>query len=103
MNRPSSSPSLEEEAQLLKQLRMVLLSEDREALAEIKEILENEEQLSEKISPIIRQHLAFLKENFNEEYQEIIEEIVTKKLSESQDEIVNMLSLIHISEPTRPY
>ena len=91
MNRPSSSPSPEEEAQLLKQLRMVLLSEDREALAEIREILENEEQLSEKISPIIRQHLAFLKENFNEEYQEIIEGIVTKKLSESQDEIVNMI------------
>lgn len=91
MNRPSSSPSPEEEAQLLEQLRMVLLSEDREALAEIREILENEEQLSEKISPIIRQHLAFLKENFNEEYQEIIEGIVTKKLSESQDEIVNMI------------
>ena len=91
MNRPSSSPSPEEEAQLLDQLRQVLLSEDREALADIREILENEEQLSEKISPIIRQHLAFLKENFQEEYQEIIEEIVTKKLSESQDEIVNMI------------
>ena len=91
MNRPSSSPSPEEEAQLLEQLRRVLLSEDREALADIREILENEEQLSEKISPIIRQHLAFLKENFQEEYQEIIEEIVTKKLSESQDEIVNMI------------
>ena len=91
MNRPSSSPSPEEEAQLLKQLRQVLLSEDREALAAIREVLEDEEQLSEKVSPIIRQHLAFLKENFRKEYGAIIEEIVTKKLSESQDEIVNMI------------
>ncbi len=91
MNRSSSSPTPEEEAQLLKQLRQILLSEDREALAAIREMLEDEAQLSEKISPIIRQHFAFLKENFREEYGVIIEEIVTKKLSESQDEIVNMI------------
>ncbi len=91
MNLPSSSTSPEEEAQLLKQLRQVLLSEDREALAAIREMLEDEAQLSEKVSPIIRQHLAFLKENFHEEYGVIIEEIVSKKLSESQDEIVNMI------------
>lgn len=91
MNRPSSSPTPEEEAQLLQQLRQVLLSEDREALAALREILEDEAQLSEKISPIIRQHLAFLKENFQDEYGVIVEEIVTKKLSESQDEIVNMI------------
>jgi len=91
MNRSSSSPTPEEEAQLLKQLRQVLLSEDREALAEIRAMLEDEAQLSEKVSPIIRQHLAFLKENFQVEYGVIIEEIVTKKLSESQDEIVNMI------------
>jgi len=91
MNSSSSSPSPEEEAQLLQQLRQILLSEDREALTAIRETLENEAQLSEKISPIIRQHLDFLKENFREEYGTIIEEIVTKKLSESQDEIVNMI------------
>ncbi len=91
MNRPASSPSSQEEAQLMEQLRQILLSEDREALAAIREILEDEAQLSEKVSPIIRQHLAFLKENFREEYGLIIEEIVSKKLSESQDEIVNMI------------
>lgn len=91
MNRSSSSPSPEEEAQLLEQLRQVLLSEDREALAAIRAILEDEAQLSEKVSPIIRQHLSFLKENFREEYGAIIQEIVTEKLSDSQDEIVNMI------------
>jgi len=91
MNRTSSSTSPEEEAQLLEQLRQVLLSEDREALSAIREVLEDEALLSEKVSPIIRQHLAFIKENFQEEYGTIIEEIVSKKLSESQDEIVNMI------------
>ncbi len=91
MNRPSSSPSPEEEAQLLEQLRQALLSEDRKAVAAIREVLDDEAQLSERVSPIIRQHLAFLKENFREEYGVIIEEVVTKKLSESQDEIVNMI------------
>jgi len=91
MNRTSSSISPEEEAQLLEQLRQVLLSEDREALSAIREVLEDEALLSEKVSPIIRQHLAFIKENFQEEYGTIIEEIVSKKLSESQDEIVNMI------------
>ncbi len=91
MNLSSSSTSPEEEAQLLEQLRQVLLSEDREELEAIRAMLEDEAQLSEKVSPIIRQHLAFLKENFREEYGIIIEEIVSKKLSESQDEIVNMI------------
>ena len=91
MNRPSSSPSPEEEAQLLEQLRQALLSEDRKAVAAIRAMLEDEAQLSEKVSPIIRQHLAFIKENLEGEYGIIIEEIVTKKLADSQDEIVNMI------------
>ncbi len=91
MNSSSSSPSPEEEAQLLEQLRQALLSEDRKAVAAIRAMLEDEAQLSEKVSPIIRQHLAFIKENFEGEYGIIIEEIVTRKLADSQDEIVNMI------------
>lgn len=91
MNSSSSSPSPEEEAQLLEQLRQALLSEDRKAVAAIRAMLEDEQQLSEKVSPIIRQHLAFLKENFEGEYGVIIEEIVTRKLADSQEEIVNMI------------
>ncbi len=82
--------SLDEELLLL-QLKEILLQEDREALQKLQAILDEEEQLAERVSPIIQQHLAFIKDNFKKEYGAMINEIVREKLIESQDDIVNVI------------
>jgi len=79
------------EALLLAQLKEILLKEDRVALKKLQDTLEQEKLLAEKVSPIIRQHLDFIKENFEEEYGAYINEMVEAKLIESQDEIVNII------------
>lgn len=91
---PTSSPH--KEAELLQQLRQVLLSEDREALEALRHTLEDEQELSKKVSPIIHQHLDrhlnFVKENFSEEYGSYVRQIVRKEIQNSQDEIVELIS-----------
>ncbi|MEM8908258.1 MAG: hypothetical protein AAGD05_10470 [Bacteroidota bacterium] len=86
----SSKPPLDE-ALLLAQLKDILLQEDREALQKLQQILEEEEQLAKKVSPIIKKHLDFIKSNFKTEYGAHIEAIVEAKIEASQDEIVNII------------
>ncbi|MFK7809579.1 MAG: hypothetical protein AB8F74_17375 [Saprospiraceae bacterium] len=75
----------------LAQLRQILLKEDRSELEQLRAVLQNKEQLSEKVSPIIQEHLTFLKDNFSTEYESIVSDMVSKKLEESQDDLLNVL------------
>lgn len=88
MSNPNHS--LMDEA-LLDRLKEILLKDDREELAEIKNILENRKHLSEKVSPIIEEHLSLLKENFASEYEETINAIIETKLKNSEEQIIEAI------------
>lgn len=76
---------------LLKQLREALLHEDRAAIADIRRILDSREELSERIDPIIEQHLQTLEENFPDAYVRVVQKIVDKRLHQKQDELINII------------
>lgn len=87
----SSKPDTQD-TQMLNRLREILLSEDREALEALRHTLENEEELSKKVSPIVQQHLSFIKENFSEEYGSIVRQLVKKEINNSQEDIINLIA-----------
>jgi len=72
-------------------LKKILLQEDRSEIADLRAILDNKEQLEGKVSPIIKEHLDFLKENFAKDYEAVIGDMVAKKLEASQDDLLNVL------------
>lgn len=84
------SPKMSD-AQMFLYLQEVLLSKDREAINELKTILETRELLSERVNPIVEEHLALIKQKFPKEYEAAIEKIIDKKLKGSQEEILNVL------------
>ena len=80
------------EAQMLQQLQEILLKKDRQSLDNLHETLNSKELLSEKISPIIEEHLDFLVKNFPKEFHDKINKIVEVKIHESQEDIINLIS-----------
>jgi DNA-binding transcriptional MerR regulator len=79
------------EIELLSQLREILLKEDRVALAEIKQILNEKELLSQKVSPIVEDHLENMRKNFPMEYSRIVNKMIEQKLQNSQQEIIDVI------------
>lgn len=76
---------------LLRKLREIILKEDRKELDELRKMLEEPEQLSKKVSPIIEERLNFLKENFPAEFKQTVEKIIDAKLIQSQERLLNIL------------
>jgi len=79
------------EAQMLLQLQEILLKKDRQSLESLQQTLNDQELLSEKVSPIIEEHLTFMKQSFPKEFQTSVEKIIDKKLKDSQEEILNLI------------
>lgn len=80
------------EAKSIELLKQILLKEDRSEVEQLKAILNDPDQLSERISPIVEQHLEYMKKNFPVEYNATIENIITRKLENSQEELLNTIS-----------
>jgi len=79
------------EAQMLLQLQEILLKKDRQSLDSLQQTLNDKELLSEKVSPIIEEHLTFIKQNFPKEFKDSVEKIIDVKLKDSQEEILNLI------------
>ncbi len=75
----------------LEKLKDILLRNDRDELDELRSILNDQSKLSEKISPIILDHFKFLKENFSSEYETIINDLIDKKLKQSEQELLDLI------------
>lgn len=75
----------------LEELRAILLHEDREALASLRNVIEDRELLSEKVGPIIEQKINFFKEQFPSEFEGTINKIIEEKIKDSQEEILNVI------------
>lgn len=81
----------EDEAKLFEQLRSILLTEEREKIQEVQETIFTKENLSKEVSPIVEEHIEFLKNNFPEEFKVVVDKMITHKIKSSQDEIVNAI------------
>lgn len=76
---------------MLDQLRSILLSDDREVLRRLENLLNDRTQLSEKISPIMEDHLAHMRQNFPNEYKLVVDKLIQERILHSQDEIVEAI------------
>jgi hypothetical protein len=79
------------EAEQINQLREILLKEDRNTLMGVHQVLNDKALLAEKISPIVEEHLAYLKQHFPNEYAKIVDKIIEKKLKDSQEELLQII------------
>ena len=80
-----------DETQLLQKLREILLQEDRAELSALRDVLEDREKLSQRVGPIVEEHIDFLKENFPAEFELAVEKIIEQKLEGSQERILNVI------------
>ena len=80
-----------DEELLMQTLKNILLYEDREELARLRANLENEQYLSEKLTPFLEERLKFFKTNFAEEYKVVVDKIIAERIKESKDELLEVL------------
>jgi hypothetical protein len=76
---------------LMHQLRDILLRDDRETLSAVKRVLEDKTLLSDKISPIVEEHLEMMRQNFPQEYEKLVNKMIEHKLKSSQTEILEVI------------
>jgi hypothetical protein len=72
-------------------LRKLLLREERTLIAKHEQIFEKEEELDQKIGPIIEAHLELLRNKFPEHYKNTVDQMIQHRLASSKDEIIGML------------
>lgn len=80
-----------DERLMMNKLRDILLVEDREELLRLKKSLNDPTLLSQKVTPIIEEQLAFFKKNFPVEFRIAVEDIVEKKLENSKEELMEVI------------
>ena len=90
---PEADPALkpEDEQELLRSLQHILLREDREALTELRDRLENEQWLNSRVEPIIADRLEFLQAQFPDVYRRAVDRMIVDRLQASQEEILEVI------------
>ena len=83
--------NFDEETFLANKLRDILLKNDRASIHKLEEILDNQDELAERISPIVDYKINLLKQKFPKEFQLAVNHIVEKKMKESQEEILDLI------------
>jgi hypothetical protein len=81
----------QDELALMRQLKDILLREDRTALGDVQRVLNEKALLAEKINPIVEDHLDFLRQNFPKEYTQVVNRVVEQKIKSSQQDILNVI------------
>ncbi len=84
-------PSESIEQLKLKQLKNILLGDDREELEQLKKLVQTPDLLEEFIDPIISERLEKLKHTMPKNYVVTVDNIVAKRLKESQSEILDLI------------
>jgi hypothetical protein len=80
-----------DEEVLMLQLRDILLRDDRETLSAVKKVLDDKALLADRISPIVEEHLENMRQNFPQEYEQLVNKMIEQKLKSSQKEIVEVI------------
>lgn len=79
------------EQYLLDQLRQHLLTDDREELRRLQELIDDPEQLSPKIAPILEARLELMRQNFPKEYEKVVDKLIQRRIQNSQEQIVEVI------------
>jgi hypothetical protein len=79
------------ESQQIDVIRTILLEKDRAELKRLENILEREDLLSERVSPIIEKELDAFEQHLPRTYHLAVEKIIERKLRASQDELLDVL------------
>ncbi len=80
-----------EKADSLAMLREILLRDDRMTVADLQGLLNDKSRLSEKVAPIVEEHIEFLRKNFPREFALIVDKMIEQKLKLSQQELLNVI------------
>lgn len=88
MSIPQSKP---EEIAVLKQLKHLLLKEDRSRIEQITNVIHDPINFEKKVKPIIEEEIEQLKREFPEAYQKVVSKIVAEQIEGSQEAIINMI------------
>ncbi|MFQ5445459.1 MAG: hypothetical protein ACE5FF_00860 [Saprospiraceae bacterium] len=80
-----------DERLMMNKLREILLAEDRQELERLRKLLDNPVLWSEKVTPLIDERLAFLKNNFPVEFRIAVDNIIEQKLEASRDELLDII------------
>ncbi len=79
------------EQEQLKELRHILLLEEREELRRIGDLLEDPDTFSDRIAPLIDEKLTLLQQHFPKHYEQTVKRLVDQRLEQSQDELLNVI------------
>ncbi len=93
-NQPVSlnrEPDPAKEQILLSKLREILLKDDRGNIADIQDLISDQEKFSEVVSPIVEFHIETMKRKFPKEYKREVETIIERKIKASQDDLMNVV------------
>ncbi|NJL75773.1 MAG: hypothetical protein HC892_12890 [Saprospiraceae bacterium] len=77
--------------QALQQIRDILLKEHQSELERLQHSIEDQEELSKRVKPIIEKQIEYFKQHFPNEFQSVIEGFIDKRISESQEQILNVI------------
>lgn len=77
-----------QEEQALQQLREILLQSDRQKVTTIEETLDSPEKLEEKMRPIMNKQVAYLRDNFRDEFGGTVNSMVESKTGTIQGTII---------------
>jgi hypothetical protein len=81
----------EKDAQMLIDLRQLLLAGDRAELENLRQLLHEKDRLRAHLSPILEEQMDFIRQNFPAEYRAVVRDLVDDRIRESQGEIVDVL------------
>ncbi|MEL6637663.1 MAG: cell envelope biogenesis protein OmpA [Bacteroidota bacterium] len=88
MKRKDTTGSEQEKMQ---QLQEILLGKERAKLDRLETIVETKEDLSERVSPIIEEHLEQLRQQFPEHYRRVVDRMMEEKIKSSSEDILNTI------------
>lgn len=83
---------------LLQQLRDILLKKDRANIQALQDILESYDLLSERVSPIVNDHLQRFKKNYPEEFRSIVHKLIEDRAEKTETSIALINALIEDKE-----
>lgn len=91
MSLMQDNNSILKEKELLRKLQEILLTEDRDALAQVRNTLHDPIWFRNNANPVIEEHIEYLKQNFPKEFNKSVEKIVDRRLKASQAEILDTI------------
>ncbi len=91
---------------LLRQLKDILLSEDRADIKALQDTLESYDLLSAHVSPIVKDHLQNFRNNYPEEFRKIVAHLIEERAKRTEESIGLINALIddkaQLSEKVSP-